>query len=301
MRAPVSFIALLQQTVGLFRHHRRLLWFGVPFGIIATLSTKIGKYLPTLTHEETTDWSILFTKIEQDFSTLMWILGSLIFLSILHSLLRGPYFLTLEEAIHQNTDEKTSYSISSKKYFRSALITLKYDAMYWLGVALLLVAISLPIVLALRFNQSVVPIITELGLILLLVIAAIFFILKEFTLLYTLLAHARLRSALELALHLFKKHAFLTLLFSLFLVLLSLLFTFPINFAIIASDFVEIYWLRKGFEWLGVGSIFGISILIKESLRLLFFHALAAAPKVKTPGVEEMLEKKKNVTSTPLA
>jgi hypothetical protein len=301
MRATVSFIDLLQQTVGLFSRHQRLLWFGVPFGIIAALSTKASKYLPILTNEEAMNWSILLSKIEHNFPNFLGILGVLILLSILHSLLRGPYFLSLEETLNSDKDKKIPQPISSRRYLRSALITLKYDALYWLGITLLLVTVSLPIILALRFNQSVAPLITELGFILLLVIAALFFILKEFALLYTLLAHAKLHVALELSLHLFKKHAFLTLLFSLFLILLSLLFTFPINLAIIASDFVEVYWLQKSFEWFSIGSILGISILTEESLRLFFFHALAAAPKVKTPGVEEILEKKKNASTTPLA
>lgn len=301
MRATVSFVDLLQRTINLFSRHHHLLWFVIPFGIIAVLSTKVSEYFPAFTNEETKDWSILLAKVEQDFSSLIGMVGVLILLSILHSLFRGPYFLTLEEAINSDKEGKNSHSISAKIYLRAALTSLKYDGMYWLGTAFLLTTIGLPIIFAFRFNQSVAPIIGELGFILVFIVATLFFILKEFALLYTLLAHTKLKAAMELSLHLFKKHTFLTLLFSLFLMLLSLLFTFPINLAIIASDFVEFRWLQKGFEWLSLGSILGISTLIKESLRLLFFHALATAPKVKEPGVKEILEEKGNVSSTPLA
>lgn len=304
MRVTVSFVDLLHRTVNTLIHHRHLLWFTLPFGLFAAISLELSESLPSLNTTPPIDGSDFLMTLRQNSSLFFWTFGGIFLSGIFRSLLRGPFFLAFEKSMTtpgESTDHHPS-TLRTKTHLQASLTSLIFEGMYWAMVILLVIIVSLPILLALRFNQGVVPTITELALLLILIIGTLFFFLKEFALLYALLAHTKIKLSLELSLRLFKKHVLLTLLFGLFIIVLSLLFTFPANLAIIASDFISPTWLQVGFRWISLSSIFGISILLEEGLRLAFFHALAATPQIKIPGIEAILQKKKDATSsTPLA
>lgn len=297
----VSFVDLLYKSVSVLNQNRHLLWFGIPFGFFTTLSAHISERLPSIPSNESTSWSMLLTFGEQHISLFVWTIGLLIFLGILHSLTRGIFFVALEHSLNssQKSREKSLQTRKVRAHLKAAFTALVFDGIYWAAILLLSAILSFPIFLAFHFNQNAAPFISELALILIFLIGSVFFFLKEFALLYALLAHTSIPLSFELALHLFKKHVFLTFLFGIFILILSLLFTFPTNLAIIASDFIRSLWFQEGFRWISLSIVFGVGILIKESLRLLFFHALAATPRSKTPTINVLLEEKKSVGSTP--
>ena len=301
MRVTVSFVDLLHKTVNTFIHHRHLLWFALPFGFFAVISLEISEILPPLVTTPPLNGSDLLKTFRQDNLVFLWALGGLFLSGVFRSLLRGPFFLAFEKVLALPEEPTRPSTLRVKNHIQASITSLTFEGAYWAMLILLISVVSLPILFALRFNQSAVPIIAELALLLILIIGILFFFLKEFALLYALLAHTKIKLSLELSLRLFKKHTLLTFLFGLFIIVLSLLFTFPANLAIIASDFISPAWLQTSFRWVSLSGIFGISILLEEGLRLVFFHALAATPQIKIPGMGEILQKKKGTSSTPLA
>lgn len=299
MRASVSFLDLLHEACKLtFRSRRTLALFGLSFGILAFGSTQASEVLAPLLSQSNETLEELRVVLNQD-PGLWIILGSTFFLiGALRSLLRGPLFLTLERLLTEKLGPTTPAPAKKSKLLHAALVSFQFELGYW-GICLLVAAIvSLPVLLALRFNPGALPALAQLGFILFLFLAVAFSYIKEFALLYTLLAHARMMIALELGLKLFKKHLFQSLLFGLFLMALSLLFTFIANLAIIASDFAGSKLLKEGMVAISVILILGLSAVLGEALRLLFFHALAATPKLPAVKVKKLLEEKAS-TSAP--
>lgn len=293
MRSSFSLTDLLPRAFDLILSSPILRWFILPFGLLGLLSFQVSNQLEPWLPQEEVDLPTLITIAQSHLASLGTMLLVLMGTGFVYTIIRGPFFLVTEHFVRsRERSEPTPLQFTQKVLFRGALITFVFETGYWLLMLLFGMCISLPILLSFLYNPNAAPVIGELGLLLLLVIAFIFFSLKEFALLYSLLAHAKFLGAAELGLRLFKKHFFTTILFNLLLVALWLLFTFLLNLAIIAIGFVDHEELRTGLAWSGVVVILGSATLLKETLRLLFFHALAATPKAPiTASRETVLDK----------
>lgn len=292
MRAPVSFFDLFQETLRLISSGRFVYGFGVVFGILALLATELNqRVLPFIESENTSPHALIRTILDQQ-EIFLLTLGGLLILGLLRSLLRGPYFLLMENMIIQKLSLEKEFDLKPKVLRRSAWTALSFEIGYLITLALLWVVIALPLTLAFRLNPGAFEFLLPLGLILLTILSIVFFYLKEFALLYSLLAHSKPRLSLELSLKLFQKHTWLILLFGLFLMAIAFLFTFVVNLVIIASDLIPLIWLQVGLSAVGTIVVFGLAEATKETLRLLFFHTLAATPKPPVLKVKSLIEEK---------
>lgn len=301
MRVPVSFFELLQEGVRVVFQSKPLLILLFPLGLVL-----YGAALQSQTLSETLLKDIgslpeLFSFLQEHYQTVLSIFGFTLFTGILRALLRGPIFLLLEQTLLKQFPKKTDGEpLYHKKYFlRSSLFSFLFEGSYWLTLLLLSVIVLSPLPLTFLFNPGLTATLFELATILLLVLAALFFYIKEFSLLYVLLAHIKPRLALELGLRLFQKHLALSLLFGAFLILLSFFFTFLLNFAIITSALVPYAGIKYASGFLSGSFILGFATLLMDALHLLFFHALAATPQIKLKKLGKILEEKKSVSSTP--
>lgn len=292
MRTSVSFLQLLQEAVRLSLGSRLILAFAIPFGLLAWGGAWVSERLSHLLPEATDSLATLWQTVAQSENTLVYLMAMLFGLGVVRASCRGPLFLIGESRIVQEKTTEESKSPTKKALLSSALVSLLFELSYWGAVVLLSFIVVIPVFLAARYNPSAAPMIAELGLILILVLSIALFYLKEFSLLYRLLAHIRPLPALELGLKLFKKHLFWSVLFGLFLMGLSLLFTFFANLAIIASDFIKTEVAQSVASAAIAVAILGVGAVIEEVLRLLFFHALAAAPKQPAIKIKQLIEEK---------
>lgn len=293
MRTSVSFLDLLQEAVRLSLRSRHILAFALPLGLLAWGGAWVGERLNSILPDSTDSLATLWQGLSESESLLLGLGGALLGLGVLRALCRGPLFLIGEsKLVPKPAAEATPPLPSRKALASSAFMSLLFELAYWGAVALLSLIIVIPVVLALRYNPGATQTIAELGVILLLTLSIALFYLKEFALLYRLLAHIRPLIALDLGLKLFKKHLFWSVLFGLFLMGLSLLFTFFANLAIIASDLVMFKVARGPLALLVTVVILGCGAVIEEMLRLLFFHALAAAPKQPSMRIKKLIEEK---------
>lgn len=303
MRAPVSFFELLQEAVRLVIQTKPLLWLLFPLGLLlfitATQSESASEFLSA--GISSPDELLPFLR---EHSRAIIILTSFTLLSgSLRAALRGPIFLLIEQTLlRRSLKEPTpQQSLHKKHYLRSSGVAFLFEGSYWITLLVLSLALFSPLLMAITFNPELGQTIGKLALLLLLVLAVIFFYIKEFSLLYVLLAHIRPRLALDLGLNLFQKHLALSLLFGFFLITLSFLFTFLFNFAIITSALIPLSALQSLSKFLSGSIILGFATLLTDALHLLFFHALAATPRIKLADLKKYVGEKKNIREIPSA
>ncbi len=304
MRPSISFFHLFEEAVRTLLQSRPLLLMGIPFGITLYFSMKGSELIAPLFPTEVADPEAILTSLSTHQETLFTGIALLVFLGALRTALRGPLFLLIEKTLLQKLPSTPSPSpspLNGKQYLKGALIALLFEALYWLLLIIFGLILFSPLLIASKYNPGVVPSLFQMGTIILLMLGVIFFYIKEFGFLYALLAHIKPRLAIELGLKLFKKHAVLSLLFGLFLIALSFLFTFFLNLAMITSALIAFWWPKTIISTLcGIG-ILGFTALLTETLRLLFFHALAATPQIKVSDLGKVIEEKKGVPEAPIA
>lgn len=301
MRSSVSFVELLIQAWReIFRSRQLLFWFGGAFGLLALASSLLNTAITPLLPEAPSNIEALLKSLTEKQTLLTPFLLLTLLTNFLYALLRGPYFLSLERLITLKPSTHSALRQPQRKQLlRGAVLSFFFELSYWGALALVFLAISVPLILALRYNTTAIQPIAQIGFSLWIILAITFFYLKEYALLYSLLAHLRLNIALELGLKLFKKHLLLSLLFGLFLMALALLFTFSVNLAIIASDFIGLVTWHRWISALCTVVMLGLGALIAEALRLFFFHALAATPKTPLLKKARRLVGEKNPGSAP--
>lgn len=301
MRPSISFFQLFEEAVRTLLQSRPLLFMGVPLGIILFLSMKESERITPLLPTETTSPEAFLASISLHQETLLTGIFILLLLGIIRTALRGPIFILIEHILLKKLPAPSSSPHINQKYLlKGAGLSILFEALYWIALTLLGLIIFVPSFIALKFNQAVVFSLFQMGTILLLMLAVVFFYIKEFGLLYALLAHIKPRLAIELGLKLFKKHTVLSLLFGLFLIALSFLFTFFLNLAMITSALIPFWWPKAIVSVLSSIVILGFTTLLIETLRLLFFHALAATPAIKVANIKEALKEKKEVPEAPI-
>lgn len=288
MRTPLSFANLSYQAWELISHSRTLALFAIPFGILGALSVQVSGFFSQHLPKELSWSNLTTTLVSSD-----WVVNVTLIvltLGVIRSLLRGPLFLLVRQ--HVSSHSSLENSLKQPTLFHGALISLKFETLYWLSGIIIAGIILIPFFLALRHNEGVAASIGQIGFILLVVLLTIFFYIKEFALCYRLFTKAHARLSVELGLKLFRQHVFMSLLFGLFLIALSFVFTFVINLAMIASDLIGHAFLETGVSLLLTASILGGAAIFEETLRVFFFHALAGAPKLPLPKLEKLIEEK---------
>lgn len=299
MRAPVSFFDLTQEAVRIIFQSKPLLVLLFPIGLFlftaALPSQSISEFLP----KDLSSPGGLLSFARDHIQTITLFVGFTILVGGVRAALRGPIFLLIEQTSLERSRKQNSPSLvlQKKQLIRSSLFSFLYEGGYWIGLFFISLILLSPLPIAMAFNPALLSTLTQLATLLLLVLAVIFFYIKEFSLLYTLLAHIRPRLALDLGLRLFQKHLPLSLLFGFFLLTLSFLFTFLLNFAIITSALIPFPVIKQLTEVVSGGIILGFMTLLTDALHLLFFHALAATPKIQLQKMGKILEEKKSANS----
>ncbi len=302
MRPSLSFFHLFEEAVRTLLQSRPLLIIGIPLGIVLFVSMKASERLAPLLPTGTNTPESILASFSTHQETFIGGFTILLLCGILRTAFRGPLFLSIEQTLIKKLPQSTPLpSLGKRHIIQGVFLGLLFETFYWIALILLGFILFLPSFLASKFNPAVVSSLFQMGTILLLILAVIFFYIKEFGFLYALLAHIKPRLALELGLKLFKKHAALSLLFGLFLIALSFLFTFSLNLAMITSAVIPFWWPKTIMSGIISIVILGFTALLTEILRLLFFHALAATPKTRVTNVKKVLEGKKGVPEAPLA
>lgn len=303
MRPSISFFHLFEEAVRTLLQSRPLLLMGIPFGITLYLSMKGSELIAPLFPTEVVDPEVMFTSLSIHQETLFIGITIIVLLGALRTALRGPLFLFIEKILLQKLPASSSPSLPLKRQqlIKGVLLALLFEILYWLLLVIFGLILFSPLLIASTYNPGVAPFLFQMGSIFLFILGITFFYVKEFGFLYALLAHIKPRLAIELGLKLFKKHTALSLLFGLFLIALSFLFTFFLNLAMITSALITFWWPKTIISTIcGIG-ILGFTAILTETLRLLFFHALAATPQIKVSNMEKILEEKKRVPEAPSA
>ncbi len=302
MRVSISFLSLLEEAVQILFQSKLLLSLLIPLGLLLFGSFQVSETLAPLLPESFLSREAVISTFETHQRFLRDGLIALLLFGVLRMALRGPLFLFIEHTVLQKVTPTSRLSLpKSYMLMRSAIIALGYEAFYWMTLTLLALVLFSPLYIASKVNPAAIQILFQMGALVLLGLSLVFFYLKEFGLLYTLLAHLKPRLALDLGRKLFQKHTLLSLLFGLFLMALSLLFTFCLNLAIITSAIIPWSFLQEGWRLVCGVILLGSAALLTETLRLLFFHALAATPRIKVSPTKKILAEEKSIGEAPTA
>lgn len=294
MRVSVSFFALLEEALRLVFHSRIILGMSLVFGVLLSLSWRFSEKLGDLLPSDSTNIEAWLTPSSIFSQEIGFLFLGLILIGIGKTTLRGSLFLMLEAILLKRLphDSNTPVSASKQKtLIQGAKLSLLFETGYWFLLVLLFGLLLAPVFFAHRFNPNAFLPLFQMAIVLGGILAIIFFYLKEFSLLYALLASIKPKLALELGLKLFRENTIISLLFGGFLLALSFLFTFFLNLAMIISALVTVLFLKTSLSILMSIVFLGLAMSITEALRLLFFHALAAAPKLPLVKNNVALEK----------
>jgi hypothetical protein len=271
MPKTVSFVSLTLSALRLVRSSRSAWLFFIPFGGAVLLAGFVPHEFRLLLEGQS-------SRLADGSLGERWFLLSITLLAgatLLRIACRGPLVLILDrerrKPLAGNTPGETSVSP-----LRAIRITFLFEISYWIALGLLGLVLALPLSIAWKANPAILPTLARFALFFFLCLSLYLFLLKEFSFYYSLLGRSRFRSALELGERLLRRHTFLSLLFGLYATLLSFLFTFSIDSAMLMVAATPHPVLSEGLQSLLSISAFGIFALFEQALRLLFFVALAA-------------------------
>ncbi|MDD2766846.1 MAG: hypothetical protein PHH40_03725 [Candidatus Moranbacteria bacterium] len=175
-------------------------------------------------------------------------------------------------------------------------LTLIIECVFFFLILFLLGIFSLPFFVASQINPAVIPLLQSLAFFLFLPLLLILSLLKRFSLFYALFSSLRLRVVFETASLLLSRFFSASLLFFFFTLILTLLFTFLVNIAILTSTVlveqnilpftefsVRFFLSLLFFSWFSV---------FENALWIAFFKSLASPRVTKkiTKGEESLIE-----------
>lgn len=168
-----------------------------------------------------------------------------------------------------------------KNFFRAFLLEC-LALFFLLAVTLIL---SLPFLIASSRNPEVMGTLISLGLLAFVPIAIAIFFIKQFSLFYLLLSPLQIRGSLETGSSLFSRFIFQSLLFGLFSLILTALFTFSVNAVILGITLIS---KKSGlpFEDASIALVIGLAFfawfgVFQQALWLAFFKFIAGASETK--------------------
>lgn len=290
MVESVSFVTLLLESARLFLKQRLLFVFVFLFGSITLFSSQFTKMPLPISSLETTEH--ILTWIAENHTLILTLLGLNFFFTLISALIRGSIFLIIEETLLPRAPHHTN-KINLIKYLHASLKAFRTEAFYSLFLFSLTFLLFVPVFFAWKFNAASLPLIFNLASLLLIGILVLFYFIKEYAVLYQILAGTSFRIALDLGYALFRKRFGLSLIFGMVLFALFLCFTFILDSAII--------WSARFFGDEAFGSalflfVFSGCYMVYENIfRLLFFHSLAA--EKKKPEKSEIVQEETLETS----
>lgn len=281
-----SLVTITRSSFHVFRKQRLLWWFAIPVGILigfsSLVSVSIQSHLP-----ETPDLTSLASLISNRYTILA--LGASFLIVLSQSAMRGALVALLA---YQMTENGSSFDRKTKPLpwqamLRAGSTSVTFELVYWLFLLGVGVTVALPAFLAQRFNPSIMPVIFELGFLLLVTLGVYLYFTKELSCLYAILGKTNFRSAVDLGFRLFRRHAFNTVLFFFYAALLALIFSLLIEYFFrlikLPIDPTALFWS------LSLAIPFGLYFVFDQILRVSFFRSIATTPKkpvLKEPVLE---------------
>lgn len=153
--------------------------------------------------------------------------------------------------------------------------------------------LSLPLWIASSHNPDAMTPLITLGFLTFLPIAIIIFFIRQYSLLYLLLSPLRIRGAIETAANLFSRFLFPSLLFGVFSLTVTLLFTFLLNLVIL-SVVALLRQVSVPLEGATISLATGLALfswfaVFQQALWIAFFRAIAG-----TSGTEKAVTEKES-------
>lgn len=281
MPETVSFASLTRTALRDFFQNRSVQWVALPVGFLIVSSSFFASQAERLLKSSDPAFFVRWISVGPDSSFLFFLSLSLV-CTLAQSPFRGIAILLLQSA-HLNQSAETPFRPKRQDFFRVARTTLIFESGFWLFLIALGSILSIPGFLAWRFNPDAFTIVSQFGLILLLTLSLYLYLIKELSLLYSLLGNTSLLSAIDLGFRLFRRHSFLTLLFFTYASMLAILSTLSISLLGSMLDFFDVQndFLKN---FIAV-PLFGLYFIFDQTLRLTYFRKIASRPKSPTAKV----------------
>ncbi len=211
-------------------------------------------------------------------------LGTLFFF-FLEMLLRGPILLVFENKLKPREETLLRRKVIAR-FPRAALLSLVFEIGFFLLMGLIAFLMGIP-ALATAPLGSPLAALSDFSLLFFGLIVFFLFLWKELSFFYALLSRISIGNALKLGWDLLQKNLVRFILFTFFLSLGLLLFTFVARSIMLGSapERHSLFFSLPSFVFLYLS---GYSLVLKEALRLLFFHSIAELPAEKNP-IEEIV------------
>ncbi len=285
----ISFLDIFMTSWRLSISRRTFLVFG--FFIALPLAAQIF-LLPPVDTSPTDQWLTEITL--HPTRTIFFLLGY--FLFTLFG--KGNLIVSLGQTRRDKKESLFSFPSLSRTFSRALIL----DASIGAFLIVLLILLALPTLIASRTIGSVPETLSLLTLLTFAPIAIVVFFVREFSYFYFLLSPLRLKTALEVSTNYFLHHRTIALWFGLFSLLLSLLFTFFLNLAMLAivALFQRFTPALPEAIVVFVGSLicFTWYTTFRQTLWFTFFQYLAT-PKDKTKVVETKTILEEKISESP--
>lgn len=306
----INYISILRNSWHLTWHNKYLWWFGL---ILAIGSGGFNFNFPFNTEDKKFDNEKFAQAADAFFSHYwQWIVAGaillfvlVIVLAVLKIISRAGLIKSVSKIVSGETTSFKKGFIEGKKYFWKLFLLGLLVFFFMFGIALILFT---PVVFLIFLKSYIwAAILGVLAVFLVIILGIIISFIKEYAQLYLILANLNIKNSLENGYLVFRKNILPSIIFSLFLMAISMIVGLAIlfSFIIVAAVFVMLglvfYLLLK---WAGViiAAIPGILIIIavglavqsifavfRQTAWILFFREIAA---VKT---EETVEEKETV------
>lgn len=277
-----SLVTITRSAFHVFRKQRILWWFAIPVGILigfsSLVSASIQDHLPGAP-----DFSSLASFVFDRHIILA--LGTSFLVVLCQSTLRGALVTLFAYQMTENSSGSSEETrpLPWRAMLRAGKTSVTFEVIYWLFLLGIGTIVVIPAFLAQRFNPSIMPVIFELGFLLLITLGVYLYFTKELSCLYAILGKTNFRSAVDLGFRLFRRHAFNTVLFFFYAALLALIFSLLIEYFFrllrLPLDDTSLLWS------LSLALPFGLYSVFDQILRVSFFRSIATTPK--KPALKE--------------
>lgn len=193
-------------------------------------------------------------------------------------------------------------TVSFQPMAQNFLRTLLLEAAAGIFLIAIAAILSLPSLIAFKYNQEAFDTVLFLSVLTFLPIAIAVFFISEFALFYRLLSRLTLRSAFENGGALFSRHAMRSLLFGIFSLALAAVFTFCLNLVMLSiavlSQKAGVPFLETALSFLGSFVAIAWFAVLRQALWLSFFKDIASP---KEPEKKEAAALKESIPEIPPA
>lgn len=272
------------------------------FGALVALSGLIGSRI-NITSAPITSLEELFQTITtKSPEELTYLLLTLFVLFIASTFGKGNLIVALSFVIKKDflPNHPTTYQALWKNFIHAFFI----ECIAFCFLAIIGGILSLPLLIASRTNAGAVPTLINFAFLTFILISIAVFLIKQFTLFYTLLFSLNIRGAVETSVFIFSRFFSLSLLFALFTFLLTALFTFCVNIVILGivvlSEKISLPLGGTVFSFAISFILFTWFVVFEQTLWLLFFKSIAKQEE-KEKGEKERVLNNDVLPETPPA